>query len=59
MFMPLNIFGINTQLIDVYAVEYVQHEHSCNLDVYAVEYVCLVMPKTVNGITIQLGWLCR
>jgi hypothetical protein len=54
MVMPLNMFGINIQLIDVYAVECLPYNHSTwmvmllnvfNLDGYAV-------------IT-QHGWLCR
>jgi hypothetical protein len=39
MFMQLKIFGINW----------------FNLDIYAFEYVWMVMPKTLNGITIQLN----
>jgi hypothetical protein len=45
MFMPLNMFGINIQLIDVFAV--------------ACQRTWMVMPLTVFGIIIQLSWLCR
>jgi hypothetical protein len=46
MFLPLNMFGINIQLIDVYAVEFLPYNHSTwmvrllnvfNLDGYEVD----------------------
>jgi hypothetical protein len=47
--MPLNMFGINIQLIDVYAVEYVRDKHS----------TWMFMPLNMFGINIQVICLCR
>ena len=55
MFMLLNMFGINIQLrclcrwicLNGYGEDSQRHNHR------------MVMRKTVNGITIQVEWLCR
>ena len=44
MFMALNMFNL-----DGYVVDCLRHNHS----------TWMIMPLTVFGITIQLGWLCR
>ena len=44
MFMALNMFNL-----DGYVVDCLRHNHATRM----------VMPLTVFGITIQLGWLCR
>jgi hypothetical protein len=49
MLMP-NIFnGINIYKLNAYAEHIQRRNHS----------TWMVMPLTVFGITIQLGWLCR
>jgi hypothetical protein len=64
--MSLAVFGITIQLeLDGYAVDCFGITIQLELDGYAVDCLrhnhltWMVMPLTVFGITIQLGWLCR
>jgi hypothetical protein len=60
MFMP-NVFnGINIYMLNVYGEHIQRHKHGYAEDSQRHNHPSFViMPKTVDGITIQVVWLCR